>query len=185
MRHFTRLLAVVAAFIGFTIVGVSAAQADIYPYKWSTTTVKVYDNSQYRGVVRAAKTWNAGPSPFTLVGTSTPCNGCVVIADGTTATLPAGAAGAAYIQKNATGTNITHCTAKVNKDRIESIRDSYGDKRAQEYVVNITVHEVGHCIGLDHSTTNAGAQSVMAAQQWGWIYKPTTYDEGELLRQYP
>jgi predicted Zn-dependent protease len=166
----TFLLACLAVVMA-AILSAAPAKADTYGWKWAKTTISVADLTHSQRTKDAITRWDA-VTPLTLdrVGGRT---ADIVVRWGDLSET--GWAGSA--DWTLTGGVATHCEIVVDRNRLNtrSLR--------QQYMTSVVLHEVGHCLGLAHTTDLTVASIMDAFIVSNWQY-PQPYDIGQLALLY-
>jgi predicted Zn-dependent protease len=144
------------------------AHADLNGTQWAQTTIVVSDPSHTHKVADAVRAWDR-VTPLRLAYTTKPCTGCVTVWFGT---LEQGD-WSAQSSRILDGSIITGC----------SIGIASWYKPAYSLFDTTILHELGHCLGLAH-TSDITIPSVMQAVATVDYTRPTAYDVGQLALLY-
>jgi predicted Zn-dependent protease len=144
------------------------AHADLNGTRWAQTTITVSDPSGTREIAKAVRAWDR-VTPLRLAYTTKPCTGCITVWFGT---LQQGN-WSAQSQRTLDGSTITGCSV--------GIASWY--KSAFSLFSTVVLHELGHCLGLAH-TSEVTIPSVMQAVATVDYDRPTAYDVGQLALLY-
>ena len=144
------------------------AHADLNGTQWAQHTVTVSDPSGTREVAKAVRAWDR-VTPLRLVYTTRPCTGCIHVWFGT---LQQGD-WSAQSDRTLNGSTITDCSVGI----------AAWYKPAYTLFSTVVLHELGHCLGLAH-TTDTTIPSVMQATATVDYDRPTAYDVGQLALLY-
>lgn len=161
-RRTVALLGLAACIVALLAAVVTRAEPQTVTYRWHVATVKVYAPAtpgQWR-VNAAIRAWNANGN-VRLVRVWAPCTGCIRVRYVSTDATWVGLSTISY----GLDADITHC--RIDMQRRYAYR--YG-------VWGVTAHEVGHCLGLLHTTYRP---SVMAPSR---IALAPTWRDLQLLR---
>jgi len=148
------------------------AQADVYGWAWGKATITIADRTHTTEAKDAARRWDA-VSPLSL-----PVKGGqdadITIRWGDLSAY--GYAGTADWTFGSDG-RPTHCEIVLS--------DRYKNRQLrQQWATTILLHELGHCLGLAH-TTDLTVPSVMRAVAGSNFKYPQPYDIDQLRTLYP
>ena len=144
------------------------AHADLNGTQWAQHTVTVSDPSGTREVAKAVRAWDRA-TPLRLVYTTRPCTGCIHVWFGT---LQQGD-WSAQSDRTLDGSTITGCSVGI----------AAWYKPTYSLFSTVVLHELGHCLGLAH-TTDTTIPSVMQATATVEYDRPTDDDVGQLALLY-
>lgn len=165
MRRLTALLALALALFGLSA---APAQAETFSWRWADTTISVYDATvpgDQVDVPGIIADWNAAGA-VTLYRTSDRASAQLVVES----ILYHPYAGQAIPTRS--GDTVTHCRAIVN-----------GTHATKAWAHHIGLHEVGHCLGLDH-TEHKGAIMQTSVGAFNYMMAPSRWDLRELRNHY-
>lgn len=184
------ILAALAAVLAFVFIGAGpvhakpgnsgkagkggASMAAFYNHRFDHPVVTVYDGTTSTGwnVASALTQWSAASPNLTLVSTSDPATADIYVHENSDIAY----AGVASYTTDNGGYRITHCDVTLS---------TYYAVNYPSVMHHDALHEIGHCLGLDHNTQDVkGSVMNKVVSVATAVTKPSPYDLTNLRTAY-
>lgn len=159
-------LSALATLLALLFLPPAAATADTYGWRWSGP-IRVHDatGDPRWGVALAAHQWAASGVPIEV--SPEPCTGCITVTVDSTLTY------AGLAQWSVSAGIATSCRVRL-----------LSGHAAMPWAHHIALHEIGHCLGLDHNARDRKGSVMNALASSGAALVPSSWDLRNLRGLY-
>ena len=178
MKITTRALAAVGVAAMVAVVTAPAAEATTYGWRWADDSVQIVNDTKSKDIDAALKTLEGLPIGLDIEVVRKCTSDCITVTYGDTDRNDDGVLEAwGYAYFDVRNGVVSSCRADVS----DTLKGGNPRSSPRSYAPNVALHEVGHCLGLDH--TNETMSSIMVPYAT-MRQAPSAYDIADLQSLY-